>query len=184
LGEIKSPRRTVWICVFVLLTLLWMSLIYWFSSSNGTESGAFSEKILRKILSYAVSGWDRKSSRAQMQYIDKLHHLFRKLGHFSEYLILGVFIQTTLMLLVSVRSAGNKITHGALLRTTLFSGALCFLYACSDEFHQRFVAGRSGEFRDVMIDFSGAVLGVLIILLISLRIQRKKSGAAVISKEQ
>ena len=35
----------------------------------------------------------------------------------------------------------------------------CILYAASDEIHQLFVPGRGAQFRDVMIDFSGAILG-------------------------
>lgn len=35
------------------------------------------------------------------------------------------------------------------------------------EFHQLFVPGRSGEARDVMIDFSGAVLGIALSTLVS-----------------
>ena len=36
---------------------------------------------------------------------------------------------------------------------------LSFLYACSDEFHQFFIAGRSAQFTDVMIDTCGALIG-------------------------
>ena len=36
------------------------------------------------------------------------------------------------------------------------------LYAASDEFHQLFVPGRAGSIRDVIIDGTGAVLGVCI----------------------
>ena len=37
-----------------------------------------------------------------------------------------------------------------------------FLYACTDEFHQLFVPGRSGNFRDVIIDTSGGVLSAIL----------------------
>ena len=42
----------------------------------------------------------------------------------------------------------------------------CFIYACTDEFHQLFIAGRSGEFMDVMIDTMGVLNGALLALLI------------------
>ena len=41
----------------------------------------------------------------------------------------------------------------------------CFLYACSDEFHQLFIPGRSGQFIDILIDTSGALIMLLIIYL-------------------
>ena len=39
------------------------------------------------------------------------------------------------------------------------------LYACTDEFHQIFVPGREGAFRDVIIDTCG---GITLILLYNL----------------
>ena len=45
-------------------------------------------------------------------------------------------------------------------KLVLLSLLICFLYACSDEIHQLFVPGRSGEARDVLIDTLGACLGV------------------------
>lgn len=37
----------------------------------------------------------------------------------------------------------------------------CACYACTDEFHQLFIPGRSGEIRDVCIDCLGACIGFL-----------------------
>lgn len=36
---------------------------------------------------------------------------------------------------------------------------LCILYSCTDEFHQLFINGRSGSFRDVLIDTIGILIG-------------------------
>jgi VanZ family protein len=46
----------------------------------------------------------------------------------------------------------------------LAGGAILFvaLYASSDEWHQTFVPGREGCIRDVCIDTTGAVFGILI----------------------
>lgn len=38
----------------------------------------------------------------------------------------------------------------------------CACYACTDEFHQLFIPGRSGEIRDVCIDCLGACIGFLL----------------------
>lgn len=38
----------------------------------------------------------------------------------------------------------------------------CACYACTDEFHQLFIPGRSGEIRDVCIDSLGACIGFLL----------------------
>ena len=49
----------------------------------------------------------------------------------------------------------------------LLSIFLAFLYACTDEIHQLFVPGRSGEIKDVCIDTCGAFIGALIVYGIS-----------------
>ncbi|MGL4522954.1 MAG: VanZ family protein, partial [Bacilli bacterium] len=41
------------------------------------------------------------------------------------------------------------------------------LYAMSDEFHQYFISGRSAEWRDVVIDGSGAVIALTIIAIVN-----------------
>ena len=40
------------------------------------------------------------------------------------------------------------------------------LYAASDEFHQLFVPGRSGQITDVLIDSGGLLAGILLVVLI------------------
>ena len=49
----------------------------------------------------------------------------------------------------------------------------CFLYACSDEFHQAFVPGRVGQFSDVLIDMIGVLLGVISVCLVYFMKERK-----------
>lgn len=52
------------------------------------------------------------------------------------------------------------------------------IYACTDEIHQLFVPGRSGQFRDVMIDSLGAFIGILILsifLMIINHLKKRKS---------
>ena len=36
---------------------------------------------------------------------------------------------------------------------------LCILYAFTDEYHQTFINGRTGQILDVLIDSSGSLLG-------------------------
>ena len=42
---------------------------------------------------------------------------------------------------------------------------IVILYASTDEFHQLFVPGREGTFRDVLIDTSGAIIAIIFICL-------------------
>lgn len=61
----------------------------------------------------------------------------------------------------------------------LISVVLAFTYACSDEIHQLFVPGRSGEFRDVCIDTCGASFGILMVwcvIRVAKRLKRKNNN--------
>lgn len=73
-----------------------------------------------------------------------------------------------------------EIKTGKIRAVTAFvTYILCFFYACTDEWHQTFRSGRSGSFRDVMIDSIGMVLGIGIVTLASAlwnHFYKKRSG--------
>ena len=82
----------------------------------------------------------------------------RKLAHFTEFTVLGLLLSQCFRVRVS---------------RPLFSGLLC---ALCDETVQLFVPGRSGEVRDMWIDFAGVVLGAGLVYL--LRFLRRKNPSA------
>ena len=43
----------------------------------------------------------------------------------------------------------------------LLAGLFCMGFACTDEFHQSFVAGRGPSKKDVLIDSTGVFIGIL-----------------------
>lgn len=94
----------------------------------------------------------------------------RKLGHFSEYAILGFF---AFAYFSNIFQTGREKIQ---LETSFFISFLfCFSYAVSDEFHQTFVIGRDGNFMDVLIDSGGVLFGIIIsIILFSVKILKKK----------
>lgn len=51
-------------------------------------------------------------------------------------------------------------------KQVIFAGALGALYAISDEIHQTFVPGRSGQVQDVLIDFLGVIIGICVLLFL------------------
>ena len=79
----------------------------------------------------------------------------RKCAHFTEYLVLGFSLGFTVDDFV-----GMPETGGGKAKSLSLAWGIGALYACTDEFHQRFVSGRSPELRDVGIDFCGACLGI------------------------
>lgn len=80
-----------------------------------------------------------------------LTFLVRKSAHIIAYFILGVLMYRALR--VSIRRWPARTVAGLALLS-------CSLYAVTDEIHQLFVPGRSGELRDVMIDSIAALVGV------------------------
>lgn len=85
--------------------------------------------------------------------VDHLNHIVRKSAHFTAYLILAFTV-------------GGVIRNLKVEKPITFAITMVIVvtYAISDEFHQLFVPGRSGEFRDILIDSSGGLIGALLAL--------------------
>ena len=141
-----------------------MALIFLLSSQNAAVSSGTSGNVIRLIAGIFRPGFDNLPAAEQTEIVASLQFLVRKSAHFSIYMILGVL---SFLAVISY----EKLLFVLRLAT---SCAVCLLYAASDEIHQLFVPGRSGELRDVMIDFSGAVLGIALSMLVFLLICRIK----------
>lgn len=131
----------------LILLILWMSLIFMFSSQNGSDSTETSS-LVSKVL-YVLIEFVFKGKYSLSEFVLKYMPIIRKLAHFSEYFILGVLAY------LNVIEYSNKKEY---LYAILFS----VLYAISDEFHQLFVESRNGSIKDVLIDSLGVIIGVLI----------------------
>ena len=144
----KSNKRRR---IFLVLAIVWMILIFGFSSRDGDLSGEDSGRVGRLVGEWFISGFDEWSEAKQNAFVDKVDFPIRKTAHASEYAILGIFISGA----VYEADRRKKYTLG-------ISWLLGTLYAGTDEFHQLFVPGRSGQIRDVVIDSCGVLVGVLI----------------------
>lgn len=83
--------------------------------------------------------------------------IVKKGGHMLGYALLAAAYLYAL--------AGRKMS-----RTQLFySLVLAILYACSDEWHQKFTPGRTSSVRDVLIDTTGAIVGLAASYLVHVR---------------
>ena len=139
------------IIISLILIALWMLVIFLMSSEVAGTSSARSDEIVRTIQSIGVSAP-----------ADLLTFLVRKAAHISAYFILGILIFN----LLKEYNLGVK-------KMIFISIAIAMLYACSDEIHQMFVPGRSGEVRDVLIDAAGAAVGVVVYAALSSRFYKK-----------
>lgn len=78
--------------------------------------------------------------------------ILRKCAHMTEY---------ALLVGLTLRAMKAFYPSKSDLKLLLWSITLCLLYACSDEFHQSFVAGRAGSVVDILVDFSGMLIFTL-----------------------
>jgi len=133
----------------LVIVLLWMILIYFFSQQTVNESIRFSSVVT--MLFTNILELLFPNSAFEQKYI---HHIVRKLAHFTIYFILGVLVS---YLLNVGKRKGKKIVFVA--------GVCCLLFAISDETLQLFIYGRGAQVSDVLIDISGASLGILYVYL-------------------
>jgi len=146
----------------ILLMLLWMGLMFWFSAQSGTDSAAMSGKLLRWVFAH-IPHWDSLTDAQQRLRIKAFHNAFRKLAHFFEYAVLGIFA-SLVMRQFSAKNDDNQIRQR--VRCLLIPACFALLCGAVDELHQSFVPGRNPFPFDVVIDFAGACLGILILKLI------------------
>ena len=117
----------------------------------------------------------------------------RKTAHFSEYFALGMSLSAAVLTGAAAKRHSRReeteyqcgdvgqytdrkdrfkeeikkiIWTGGSGILLMQAGLIGVLYAVSDEIHQCFVSGRSGELRDVLIDSAGVICGVVILRLL------------------
>lgn len=143
--------------ISVVLLICWMFLIFSLSSQNAETSSGTSGKVIETILRIFISNFDSLTDTAQQELIAPLQFFVRKGAHFMEYAVLGVFSFFTYI----------TYTKIPLKFRLIIIPATCLLFSISDEIHQLFVPGRSGEIRDVCIDFCGSLLSIGILTFIA-----------------
>ena len=132
--------------VLIILVTIWCIVVFLFSNMTGNESNKKSGKLVNKMFNKITH------NKIKIRTLEKLNAVLRKCMHASEFCILGILIFICLRVF--------EIHNWQL---PIISILLTFLYACSDEFHQKFVDGRHCSFIDVLIDTAGACIGILIL---------------------
>lgn len=134
----------LWIAVIFLSTQ-----IFGFSAKNAEESAGASSKIAESVVTVIEKIFDI-DAQTREDVFHAVHLTVRKGAHFAEFALLGVL---TFFLTKSYNLKTNMCA--------IISLGYCLLFAATDEFHQLFVPGRSGQISDVVLDFCGAVFGAL-----------------------
>ena len=100
-----------------------------------------------------------------------IHFIVRKCMHVGEYAVLGLLLLRAATLMTNSKRSIPILSVSVL--------GVCLIVAATDEFHQTFVVSRGPSVRDIMIDSSGAVLGLVIasIIRMSRSIRLEKAPA-------
>jgi VanZ family protein len=142
----------------VLLILIVMVTIFMFSNDDSEVSTRKSDRLIIKVSEFVLNR--ELSNKEKSEYLDRYFVIVRKTAHFTLYFLLGLTF-------VSFLKEFDLTNKKLILYTVIF----VFLYACSDECHQLFISGRSGEILDVLIDTLGGVTSSIIYT--NFRIRRK-----------
>lgn len=141
--------------VLLVLIILWMGVIFIFSSKTGSESTKQSDGFISITIGNIVSIFDKSLTNEEKERIIDIAEIpIRKIAHITEYFILTI--------LVSLFVNSYKISIKNVVYITF---AICILYSCSDEIHQLFVSDRSGQIIDVLIDSIGISIWLIIYYL-------------------
>ena len=188
--------------VFLVLMLLWMALIFFYSSRQADVSAEDSGRIGITLGRIFISDFEEWPEEEQQEFAARIDHPVRKTAHAAEYAVLGFLAagacagtagsagtsRSSGMAGSSgvAESAGTAESSGVAGRTG--NGAwrkfrkemflpwfIAALYAASDEIHQLFVPGRSGQLSDVILDSAGALAGVAAFTVLCWLINRRKA---------
>ena len=139
-------RKTI---VKGLLCFIWLGIIFY----NGTRQGEISQrsskevvKVVSRFINIPSTTVDTPSAKFK-----SLNYYVRKNGHFFEYLILSV------LLCAVVRQF--KLYKSSEILLLLF---LLLLFPVIDEFIQKYIPGRTSNTFDIIIDFCGGILGMVV----------------------
>lgn len=135
-----------------------MIMIFLFSAKPADNSNESSKTIANLVLNISenLNIIDEPLQEDSREYVlANINHVVRKTAHFLEFAVLASAVEFH-----------NWIQKRKGARLILLSIGITILYAASDEFHQLFVPGRSGEIKDVLIDSAGAITGTLLFYLL------------------
>ena len=148
------------LCLYGILTLAVMGMIFFMSAKDATESGSMSKWLVN-------TSFGRMLIKLLPRLTDRGDEIdLRKYAHMAEYALLAV---------PSVLFFRELLLEKHIpVRASLCSLVFCFVYACSDEYHQTFVPGRAGAMIDVAVDLVGVSLGLALVLLVCIACMRRK----------
>lgn len=127
-------------------TIFIMTVIFYFSHQNAVQSSEVSSSFLMELLQ--MFHLEVLLENQTLEFI--LTYLVRKSAHFVIYFCLGI-------------GSYLWMKHTSLSdKAAVIAFFICFVYSCSDELHQVFIPGRSGQVSDVLLDSFASLCSIII----------------------
>jgi len=128
-----------------LPVLIWMTVI--FSASADSRSASTSSRLIAPFVRFFVPD-------ISQGHLDQIVFLVRKAAHVTEYAILAWLFARALTMPATPAGRWSR-------KAVFIAWIVTSLYSATDEFHQSFVPNREARWADVLIDSTGAALGIL-----------------------
>lgn len=154
-----------------ILVLIWMITIFYLSSMDSDQSNTKSKETINVVVENTIDVTNNIGITNEPTTKDNINSIvnvlnkpLRKCMHATVYFVLVIL----------VINAFNQMHLLTRVNTYLYSIIICFIYACTDEIHQLYVVGRTGQFIDVLIDTIGALLGCCVFYIGSKIIKKNR----------
>jgi VanZ family protein len=134
-----------------------------FTASTDLGSSDNTSRIIEPFLRFIAPSLAPES-------IALIHAAIRKTAHVTEYAILAALLFRALRMMAAHRPSAPE------WRVAFLAWLLAAGFATSDEIHQTFVASRGPSASDVLIDATGAALG-LALVVVAPRMRRRRAPA-------
>ncbi len=180
------PKLTTrFLLLYWLPVLVWLTVIFTESMSPFAASDETS-RIVIPVLRWLLP-------HASMQSLETIHHLLRKVGHFTGYGLLSYFFfrairathhfqrDTVELLSQSYLRSGAAVifSHYWRFRWLLLAILGTFVVAAADEMHQMTLANRTGSWWDVLLDCTGGLV-FLVALSLYWRFRARKHASITV----
>ncbi len=168
----KSSRKGRWLSFLPwALTFLWMGMIFLFSAQDAAGSSQLSGQTAFHSAFWFWPGFSALSPEEQLAWVESVQFWVRKSAHFLVYAGLGFLLCWSF----SSLSWGSR-------KKIVLAWLTGTFYAATDEFHQLFVPGRSGQLRDVLLDSAGVLTGIFLFFAAEILCKKIKAAANAVAK--
>ena len=136
--------------ISIILLILWLSLIFFFSNQNGelsSNSSSFVVNLVNEFLQLF-------NPKIDISIYPVTVFIIRKLAHMFLYFILYL-LTYYLMYQFNIK------------KRFILSLLFCIFYAATDEVHQLFINERSGQITDVLVDTLGSIIAIIFLKLVN-----------------